>query len=37
MVTGAPVGPFVIVGSMVMRVGAAPALVVTRIETRTMV
>ena len=38
MVTGAPAGPFIIVGSIVMRIGAAaPALVMTRIEVRTMV
>ena len=38
MVTGAPAGPFVIAGSTVMRIGAAaPALVMARIETKTMV
>lgn len=38
MVTGAPAGPLVIVGSIVMRTGAAaPELAMTTIEARTMV
>ena len=37
MVTGAPAGPFVIVGSAVTRIGAAPALLMARMEARTMV
>ena len=38
MVTGALAGPFVIVGSIVMRIGeAAPVMVRPRMETSTMV
>ena len=37
IVTGAPAGPLVMTGSIVMRIGAAVALVRSRMATATMV